>query len=147
MLIPLEKRKFFYYSKMTFMSSKSLLLGKQYHQTTKKRFLIQKSRLERNLEFLTRIMGYWPLWKNAIFFTIIVKWKVLACILKILWNIRGIWWSLPVTLDRNRTVCMTLKIDNRLQTRSGCTRRSSIWKPLYFYPFYTFLMLLLLFFK
>ena len=73
LLIPLEKCKFFYYSKMTFMSSKSLLLGKQYHQTTKKRFLIQKSRLERNLEFLTRIMGYWPLWKNAIFFTIIVK--------------------------------------------------------------------------
>ena len=67
LLIPLEKCKFFYYSKMTFMSSKSLLLGKQYHETTEKRFLIQKSRLERNLEFLTRIMGYWPLWKNAIF--------------------------------------------------------------------------------
>ena len=59
-------------------------------------------------------------------------------------TIRGIWWSLPVTVDRNRNICMKLKIDNRLQTRSGCTWRNSIWKPLYFFPFYTFLMLLLL---
>ena len=47
-------------------------------------------------------------------------------------------------MDRNRNVCMKLKVDNRLQTRSGCVRRSSSWKPLYFYPFYTFLILLFL---
>ena len=41
---------------MSFLRSKILLLRKQHHQTTKPRFFVQKSRLERYLELLTRIM-------------------------------------------------------------------------------------------
>ena len=43
--------------KCRFYGLKSLLLTKQYDQTTKPRSLVQKSRLDRYLEVITRIMG------------------------------------------------------------------------------------------
>ena len=49
--------KFFDCSKMSFYGLKSLLLTKQHDQTTKPRYFVQKSRLERYLELKTRIMG------------------------------------------------------------------------------------------
>ena len=49
--------KFLDYSKMSIYGLKTLLLTKQHDQTTKPRSLVQKSRLERYLELMTRIMG------------------------------------------------------------------------------------------
>ena len=43
--------------KCRFYRLKSLLLTKQHDETTKPRSLVQKSRLERYLELMTRIMG------------------------------------------------------------------------------------------
>ena len=56
--------------KCRFYGLKSLLLIKQSDKTTKSMSLVQKSRLERYLEVLTRIMGY-PVLKYANFSTIV----------------------------------------------------------------------------
>ena len=56
--------------KSRFYGLKSLLLTKQYDQTTLPKSLLQKSRLERYLELLTRIMGK-PVLKYTIFSTIV----------------------------------------------------------------------------
>ena len=57
-LTPLEKCKFFDYSKMTFMWSKKPPFGKTTSSDDKKEVsLVPKSRLERHWEFFTRIMG------------------------------------------------------------------------------------------
>ena len=61
-LTPSEICKFFNFSKMSFYRLNSLLLRKEHHQTTKPRSLLQKSRLERYLEFLTRITSQ-QVWK------------------------------------------------------------------------------------
>ena len=49
--------KVFAIVKCRFYGLKSLLLTKQHDQTTKPRYFVQKSRLERYLELMTRIMG------------------------------------------------------------------------------------------
>ena len=53
--------------KCRFYGLKSLLLTRQHHQATRPMSLLQKSRLERYLELMTRIMGY-PLFKICLFF-------------------------------------------------------------------------------
>ena len=52
------------------MDLKSLLLTKEHDQTTKRRFLVQKSGLERYLELITCIMGE-PVIKYANILTIV----------------------------------------------------------------------------
>ena len=56
-LTPLEICKFFYHSKTTFLSSKKSPFRKKGYQTTKLRSPLQKTRLKRNVEVLTRTMG------------------------------------------------------------------------------------------
>ena len=53
----LKSANFWTIVKCHFYGLKSLLLTKQHDQTTKPRSLVQKSRLERYLELLTRVMG------------------------------------------------------------------------------------------
>ena len=53
----LKSANFLTIVKCHFYGLKSLLLTKQHDQTTKPRSLVQKSRLERYLELLTRVMG------------------------------------------------------------------------------------------
>ena len=43
---------------MSFLWTKSVVLNKQHDQTKKPRSLVHKSKLERYLEFMTKIMGY-----------------------------------------------------------------------------------------
>ena len=52
-----ENANFWTIEKRHFYRIKSLPLRKQNHETTIPRSLLQKGRLERYLEFLTRIMG------------------------------------------------------------------------------------------
>ena len=63
----MQIRKFFSYRKMTFLLSKSLLLRKRHHLTTKPRSLLQKRRLERCLEFSYRNHKLTP-WELCKFF-------------------------------------------------------------------------------
>ena len=56
-LTPLEKCQVFDHSEMTFLSSKKTHLRKQHHQTKNRGLFYRKKRLERNLEYLTRIIG------------------------------------------------------------------------------------------
>ena len=57
-LTPLEKCQFFDHSEMTFLSSQKTHFEKTTSSDEKPRSLFtEKKRLERNLEYLTRIMG------------------------------------------------------------------------------------------
>ena len=49
--------KFFHYRKISFLWTKKPPFDKKHDQTTKRRSLVQKSRLQRYLELMTRIMG------------------------------------------------------------------------------------------
>ena len=56
-LTSLKICKSFDHNKMSFLWAKKPFLRKQHYQTTKPRSLLEKRRLERYLEILTRIMG------------------------------------------------------------------------------------------